>query len=1188
MALSIFSVSLSEARVVEYPFYFIPNHGQIDSKVKYYLIHNRDTVYLTEDEVVYSVKDQILRLKFIDSNHDVNLKGREEDVSRINYYTGNNPGKWRTGIPVYKKVVYEDLYDGIDLIYKGSDDRLKYEFVVRPGADYKKIQLAWSDKANLRIDDGGNLVIDGPYGGIKEERPYIYQDIDGKRVEIEGRFKIEGKGDKNNILNFEVEKYDVASPLIIDPFLQFSSYLGGSDIEEGFGIVVDASGSIYIAGYTKSTDFPTENPFKDINSGEEDVFISRFAPDGETYKLSYSTFLGGTKSEECQGIAVDASGNIYITGFTSSIDFPTAGNPYQSTKIGEEDDVFYTRLSSDGQLSASTYIGGTKKDVGNDIAVDASSNVYITGKTESTDFPTSSSAYQKANAGEIDAFILKISGDGKGLLYSTYIGGKHDDKAKAIAITEDGSAYVTGNTFSQNFPIQEAYQDTCGGCKTGLYTDAFIVRLSSDGDDIIYSTFLGGKNLDYGEDIWIDTEGAIYVTGYTTSANFPVLTPYQNNNRGKEDAFITKFSPAGDKIIYSTFLGGTLNDRGKAFSIDSSGYAYVTGRTASPDFPVLYPFQDSNKGEDDAFLTMLSPAGNAINFSTFMGGEYSDQGMAIAIDPDKTLYILGDTLSEDFPTLNPYQGNHSGFGDLFVLKLKFAPPGISSVTPVSGNQGESLDINIAGTNFSDNIISLSLGPMIVVGNVTINSPEQITASITIDGSAAPGFRDITLTTSDGIAALKDAFTVIDATPPEVVRTNPPEDSLGIGINTGISIVFSEDIDESTINGTTLTVSNTAGTVSYDSPSRTASFTPSEDLNKETIYVVTVTSDVKDVAGNNMVSDYIYSFTTGIAADTTPPEMSSTSPAKDAVDIAINTKISVTFSEDMNVSTINGSAFTVSNTEGTVRYDSPSRTAFFSPSGELNKETDYMVTVTSAVKDVAGNNMASDYTYSFTTGAEADTTRPEVDSTSPAKDAVDIALNTNISVTFSEDMDVSTINETTFIISDADDNNIEGTVSYDPTSKTASFTPSANLNHETKYTVVITTDVMDMATNSLKSDYTWSFKTRKSDGSEKGGCLITAALNNSYFQPHIKTLRKLRDKYLLTNPLGERFVKWYYEVSPPLADEIRQHAILKIIAQIVLIPLIFGLKYPATVLTSLGLVLLILFYLKKRTLFHSLQ
>ena len=371
----------------------------------------------------------------------------------------------------------------------------------------------------------------------------------------------------------------------------------------------------------------------------------------------YSTYLGGSAHDEGLAIDVDALGNAYVTGFTRFSDFPTQ-NPFQSSYGGGTQDAFVTKLSSNGTLTYSTYLGGSNFDEGYDIAADSSGNAYVAGFTDSSDFPTQN-PYDDSLGGTRDAFVTKLNVSGNMLVYSTYLGGSSGDACLGIDVDSSGNAYVTGATNSSDFPTLSPYQ----GIYSGGQSDTFVTKLSSSGNTLIYSTYLGGSGFDESYGITVDGSGNAYVTGFTYSSDFPTLSPFQSIHNGGREVFVTKLSSGGNTLIYSTYLGGSGNDVGTSITVDINGEVYVVGATNSPDFPTQNPYQGSYSGGTwDAFVTKLSSGGNTLIYSTYLGGSSDDSGYDIALDSAGNVYLTGYTYSSDFPTQNPYQSIYTNNG----------------------------------------------------------------------------------------------------------------------------------------------------------------------------------------------------------------------------------------------------------------------------------------------------------------------------------------------------------------------------------------------------------------------------------------------------------------------------------------------------------------------------------------------
>ena len=483
----------TEARVLEaygkLPLLFIPNQGQIDGQAEYYTKASGHTLYFTSDGIVFdlfrpsqtpgpsfgltqspeetpaaTMDRLVFSLDLVGAQPSPVIEGSQQDEAVVNYFIGNDPEKWHSSIPTYRELVYQGIYPNIDLRLYGNQGSLSYDFIVEPGGDVGSIRLAYTGVDGLMLDNG-ELVVKTAFGDIRQTLPYIYQQIGDKRLEIEGGFRLLD----GNMYGFEVGAYDANYPLIIDPSLVYSTYLGGSSRDEGRGIAVDGQGFAYVTGWTSSNNFPTQIPYQGANAGGIDAFVTKLSASGDS--LVYSTYLGGSSDDEGHGIAVDAQGSAYVTGYTFSTDFPTQ-NPYQGANAGGSD-AFVTKLSASGSsLGYSTYLGGSSDDNGHGIAVDAQGSAYVTGFTGSSDFPTQN-PYQGAFAGYSDVFVTKLSTSGNSLVYSTYLGGSAYDHGRGIAVDGQGSAYLTGETYSTDFPIQNPYQ----GVNAGGW-DAFVAKLT--------------------------------------------------------------------------------------------------------------------------------------------------------------------------------------------------------------------------------------------------------------------------------------------------------------------------------------------------------------------------------------------------------------------------------------------------------------------------------------------------------------------------------------------------------------------------------------------------------------------------------------------------------------------------------------------------------------------------------------
>ena len=653
------------------PLFFLANHGQAPPPVRFLAKAPGLTAYFSPGEVLFHVAGKTLRMHFEGTARASRPEAGDRLPGVANFLTGPKD-RWLLEQPLYGGVVYRSLYPGIDMVYGGAGRNLKSEFVLAPRADPSAIHVRYLGGGKLRIGEDGSLTIPAGAEEFREAAPIAYQERDGRRVAVAGRFVLAGR-----VVSFAIGEYDASLPLIIDPAISYSTLLGGSGANAANALAVDSTGAAYITGFTESTNFPTANPVQNFNAGGNDVFVAKLNPAGTG--LVYCTYLGGYGDDQAYGIAVDAAGAAYVTGSTASQDFPVV-YPLQSKLAGSRN-AFVLKLSAAGNtLLYSTYLGGSAADSGNGIAVDTAGNAYVVGDTTSLNFPAG--GRQRANGGGQDAFVAKLSADGSRLTYSTYLGGSNTDHGAAIAVDTTGAAWVAGATWSVDFPVANAFQSASGGGQ-----DAFVARLSADGNTLLFGSYLGGGggSLGYPEAaqaIALDWQGNAYLAGVTSSTNFPLLLPLQSSLDGETDAFVAKVNASGT-LAYSTYLGGSGVDFANAITVDSSGAAYVAGYTYSTDLPVANAFQNSNAGNCDAFLARVSAAG-ILDYLTYLGGNGPDTATAVAL-ASENVYIAGWTLSTNFPLRNPYQSVVAGNYGVFLTKVDSgSPPVNQGVTPNSG------------------------------------------------------------------------------------------------------------------------------------------------------------------------------------------------------------------------------------------------------------------------------------------------------------------------------------------------------------------------------------------------------------------------------------------------------------------------------------------------------------------------
>lgn len=626
----------------------------------------------------------VLRMKLVGANPSPRIAGLEKLPGKGNYFLGKDPEKWRTNVSTYAKVKYDSVYPGVDLVYYGNQGQLEYDFVVGPGANPRDIALNIQGANRLNIDGQGDVVVDMSGEVVRFHKPVVYQpenpssEIKDGKLNIDGRYVLQGE----NQVGFEVAKYDTSKPLVIDPVLKYATYLGGSGDDWGSvfnflrAVAVDHWGNAYVIGTTDSIDFPTtahthQREFAGGGGGfinpnaccaVGDVFVAKLNAAGNA--LVYSTYLGGAGDDYGEGIAVDAAGNAYLAGMTDSTDFPTK-NPIQAANAGLAD-LFFAKLNATGTaLVYSTYLGGSNSDGDPMIALDPRGNLYFEGWTLSTNIPTAN-AFQAENAGSVDIWAGKLNAAGNALVYSTYVGGSDFDICGSdIVVDPAGNNYLNGFTCSTDFPTRNPLQAApAGGC------DSFLTKLNPAGNALVYSTYLGGSDFEASFGTAIDAAGNAYVTGPTFSSDFPTLHPLQAAYAGNGDAFVAKVNRNGTALVYSTYLGGTDFEFGRGIVIDQLRNAYVVGGTYSTDFPTANPFQAANAGDEDVYLIKLNSIGSHLIFSTYLGGSGWEEPSGIALGPDGDVYIQGTTASTDFPVVNALQPTFGGgFSDAFVARI---------------------------------------------------------------------------------------------------------------------------------------------------------------------------------------------------------------------------------------------------------------------------------------------------------------------------------------------------------------------------------------------------------------------------------------------------------------------------------------------------------------------------------------
>jgi hypothetical protein len=813
------------------PLSFEENRGQTDSRVSYLARGRGYTLFLMPTKEVLALQRAIpspekrdpqvgaidppkhsrsvLQFELLGANKGAQVSATDRLPGISNYYIGNDPAKWRIGIPNYGKVIYRDTYPGIDVAYYGDHGLLESTFIVARGADPGNIRMRVDGAKGLRIAEGGDLILSLEGSSVKLQQPVAYQIVQGARREVRSGYKLLAR----NEVGFWLGSYDRRQKLIIDPTLAYSTYLGGSgSVGTGDGaniVVADSTGAAYVTGYTSSIDFPTKNAEQGnlgAATGEvENAFVTKFSASGTS--LVYSTYLGGDGIDGGNGIAIDSAGAAYVTGSASSTNFPLllplAG---QSEFIGFRCG-YVSSFSPAGALTFSTYLCGGATDYGKAIAVDGNKDIYATGFTDSSSFPTVN-AIQPSPSGTTDAYVCKlaaVTANGSSLLFSSYFGGNVYTNAGGIAL--DGSTppniYIAGTTNSTVFPAKSPIQATNNASASAGY-NAWVAEFSVPAagvPSVVYSTFLGGSVGDAAYNLAADSAGNAYVAGSTFSPDFPVKNPIQTPpSNGVESVFITKIAAGGGSLDFSTYFGGSAGGRAMDVALDTTGNIYVTGYTDAFDFPTRLPLQATLNGSQSVFVTEFKGDGSDYIFSTYLGGSYStaggqNYGGGITVDSSGNIYVVGENITFDFPTVNPVQaGLKSANGNGFVAKIAPATPAGPQLFPaalnfgsvVSGATSQSQTVSLAnGSNALDITSTVVSGPnaadfsdfstcgQTVPATVVCTFTVKFTPSTTGAESAT-----MTIDESSGTQTFTLSGTGTVAPPPGTITVNPTTVTFG--------------------------------------------------------------------------------------------------------------------------------------------------------------------------------------------------------------------------------------------------------------------------------------------------------------------------------------------------------------------------------------------------------------------------
>lgn len=841
-----------------------------------------------------------LRMQFAGANPSARMVGEDQLPGKVNYFTGSDPRNWHAGIPTFSRVKYASIYPGVDLIYYGNQRRLEYDLVVAPGADPNAIALNLEGARGLRINKSGDLVVKVDGGEVELQKPVVYQNIDGQKKQVAARYAISG----THRVTFAVAGYDRKQTLILDPVLNYSTYLGGSGDDQAWAVAVDSNNNAVVAGNTFSTDFPvtagTVTVAPETSNTNGAVFVTQINSGG-TGEL-YSTYLSGGSDlgDYAFGVAVDSSNKIYVTGQTHSTDFPTTANAFKQTLPSNASGTsFITKIdptqSGNASLLYSSYVGGTNGDYGDAVAADAAGNAYISGVSFSsptsapfstaTNFPIFNGFQTTLNTPDGNAYLVRIDTTQSGtasLVYSTYLGGSGDfalstgtgEEAFGVAVDSSSNAYLTGTTSSLDFPASTAN----GGPNNGYQVVAppsivngtvFVAKINTAATgaaSLTYASYLGGDSTsvgDFGAAIAVGPGNVAYVAGSTSSIAFPTTTgAFQTTGDTHGLAFISLIdTEAVASLKYSTVIGGSFGTIGSGIRADSAGNAYLTGGTASPppDFPLsVGAFQTAFApgGIGAAYIVKLNPAGGGaadLLYSTYFGGagipNFSDQAMAIAIDSatPPNAYIAGQTYSSaaTFPvSAGAFQTALGGTSDAFVAKLSLVP--IFSIAPSSLDFGiqllgsTSAAQTLTVTNNGSSAVTFT-SIAIAAGTPAASATDYVKSADTCLTTVAAGATcTVSVTFAPSIAGAESAalvFTDSDSTSPQSIPL------------TGTGAAFTVSPTTLTFGNQTINTASAAQVVTLSNSTATAvTFTSAVSSNPVFATTTTCVASVPAAAG----------------------------------------------------------------------------------------------------------------------------------------------------------------------------------------------------------------------------------------------------------------------------------------------------------------------------------------------------
>lgn len=998
------------------PMSFEANQGQSDPQVRFLSRGNGYSLFLTDREAVLALRrpeknapgangplprplakdtasafrTDVVRMQLEGAAPGPRVAGANKLSGTANYFIGRDQKDWRTGVPTYGRVEYSNVYPGIDLAYYGNQQQLEYDFIVAPNADPHSIRLHFEGAKTLRLVSNGDLEVVTSNGRIAFHKPVLYQDANGEREPVEGRFASIAR----NTVGFVTGNYDHTRPLVIDPTLVYSTYLGGTTGDAATAIAIDSAGDAYVTGFSDSSNFPvTSGVFQTVNktpSGSSTAFVAKMNSTGTA--LVYATYLGGSTDDYANAIAVDSSGDAFIAGETESADFPSTTGAFQTSSGngGTFFTGFVTELNPSGTaLVYSTFLGGTDGQFDSptgenarDIALDGNGDAFIVGYTASTDFPTTTGAFQTSITNFDGAgFVAELNPAGTGLIYATLLGGgSGGSQANAIVLDSAGDAYVGGFTGSHDFPVttNAVQPQFLSGSNV---TAAFVTKLNPTGTAALYSTFLGGSTLSESDGqgdavyaIAIDAAGDAFVAGETASTTFPVTSgAFQTTNlnpNGDEQSsgFVAKLNPTGESLVYSTYLGGNYPTVVYAVQVDSSGNAYVAGNTLASNFPVtsgaLQSTDPTTSTFGSGFISELNPQGSELLNSTYLGGTNGSIIFGLSLDSSFNVYVAGATPSTNFPvTPGAFQStnNDSEFGfptsSAFISKINLsaATSKIATTTTITASPNPQVAGGIVTFTVT---VTPESGSGTPTGNITT----------TIDGNAGPTLPLTNGTVSYSTSSLASGSHTIVAT---------------YGGDTNYS-GSSGSVDE-----TIQAASSSAASISVVSGSGQTAVYGSAFANPLVVIV-------KDSSGNPVSGATVtfsgagLKFSSNTATTGSNGEASVTATAVAAgplTAIASTNGVTGTASFSLNATPV---VLTVTATNVTVPYDQPIPALTYTITGFINGDTVSVVTGTPAESTTAtlgsapgsypititqGTLSAANYTFTFASGTLTITALP---------------------------------------------------------------------------------------------------------------------------------------------------------------------------------------------------------------------